>query len=114
MNKSAKEFNNPMTIPNPSADQNPDVSKCVPINPSANNIITAVITNENNPKVKIVNGKENNFRIGLTTEFKSPNTIAKIIAYKNPLIVMLSNKKSPIKRMMAEIKSLMIIFFMAV
>ena len=114
MNKSANEFNNPITIPKPSADQKPEVSKCVPINPSANNIIIAVITNENKPNVIIVSGKENNLRIGLTTEFKTPKTMAKIIAYKKPLMVMLSNKKSPIKRMMAEIKSLMIIFFMAI
>lgn len=70
-------------------------------------------TNEKSPKVIIVRGNESNFRIGLTVEFNIPKIIARIIAYKKPLIVILSNKKSPINKIMAEINSLMIMFFIA-
>lgn len=54
------------------------------LNPSTslehNKIITALITNKNNPKVKIVAGKVNITKIGLTNKLSSPKTTATIIA----------------------------------
>lgn len=45
---------------------------------SANNIIKALITNKNNPKVKIVIGSVKSIKIGLTKTFKTAKTRATI------------------------------------
>ncbi len=54
------------------------------LNPSTsrehNNIITALITNKNNPKVKIVAGNVNITKIGLTNKLSNPKTTATIKA----------------------------------
>lgn len=50
------------------------------INLSANRIISALITNKNNPKVIIVIGKVNITNIGLTIRFRIDKTTATIIA----------------------------------
>ena len=42
-------------------------------------MMSALITNENKPKVKIVIGKDKIDRIGLTIRLRSPNTTAKIM-----------------------------------
>ena len=44
-----------------------------------NNIITALITNKNNPKVTTVTGKVKSTNIGFTNKFNNPKTIATII-----------------------------------
>ena len=41
-------------------------------------MITAFIINKNNPKVKIVTGKVNNNKIGLTKTLSNPKTSATI------------------------------------
>ena len=54
------------------------------LNPSTslehNKIITALITNKNNPKVKIVAGNVNITKIGLTNKLSNPKTTATIKA----------------------------------
>lgn len=50
------------------------------INLSAKRIITALITNKNNPKVIIVIGKVRIIKIGLIIKFKIDKTTATIIA----------------------------------
>ena len=52
--------------------------------PSANKMITALITRRNNPKVTIVTGNVNSTRIGFTIKFKIANTSATIIAVPYP------------------------------
>jgi hypothetical protein len=42
-------------------------------------MIMALITNKNNPSVKIVTGKVNKINIGFTKMFNNPKTIATII-----------------------------------
>lgn len=65
-------------ILNNSAHQKP--STCMlPITYAASIIINALITNENKPSVRIVIGNDRIDRTGLTTRFRSPNTIAKIM-----------------------------------
>lgn len=44
----------------------------------------ALITNANNPNVIIVSGSPKRLKIGLTIKFKTPKTIAKIMAVENP------------------------------
>jgi hypothetical protein len=50
------------------------------VNLSAKRIINALITNENNPKVRMVIGKESKDKIGLTIRLRKPKTMAKIMA----------------------------------
>lgn len=64
---------------NISAHQKP--STLIPsVNLSAKRIINALITNENNPKVRMVIGKESKDKIGLTIRLSKPKTTAKIMA----------------------------------
>ena len=64
---------------NISAHQKP--STLIPfVNLSAKRIINALITNENNPKVRMVIGKESKDKIGLTIRLSKPKTMAKIMA----------------------------------
>ena len=44
----------------------------------------ALITNANNPKVIIVSGSPKRLKTGFTIRFKTPKTIAKIIAVEKP------------------------------
>ena len=65
-------------ILNNSAHQKP--STCIlPITYAARRIINALMTNENNPSVRIVIGNDRIDRIGFTIRFKSPRTMAKIM-----------------------------------
>lgn len=43
-------------------------------------MIAALMTNAKNPRVRMVNGSPKRLRIGFTNMFKTPSTIAKIIA----------------------------------
>ena len=52
-------------------------------NLSANKIITPLITNKNNPKVKKVIGKDKMVKIGLTIVFRNANTTATKTAVVN-------------------------------
>jgi hypothetical protein len=52
------------------------------INLSANSIIKPLITNKNNPKVKMVIGKVSITSIGLINRFKIDNTMATITAVR--------------------------------
>ena len=52
------------------------------INLSANNIISALITNKNKPKVIIVIGSVRMTNIGFTNKFKIDSTTATITAVK--------------------------------
>jgi hypothetical protein len=66
-----KAIQNPFT-------PNPDTKE------SARRIIIALITSRNNPRVKIVTGRVNIRRIGLTIRFSMASTTATIIAVPNP------------------------------
>jgi hypothetical protein len=70
---------------NQSAVQNPST-----LNPSTNlsvnNIITALMINKNNPRVKNVIGNDNIVSIGLTIVFRNAKTTATKNAVKNLLI----------------------------
>lgn len=61
------------------AAQNPEIAK-PSINLSANNIIIALITNRNSPKVTRVAGSVKNTNNGLTNIFNRATTIATIMA----------------------------------
>ena len=50
---------------------------------SQSRIIAALITNKNNPNVKIVTGKVKRTKIGFTKKFNNPRTIATIKAVVN-------------------------------
>lgn len=62
-----------------SAAKNPETAK-PSTNLSANNIIHALITNRNNPKVTIVAGKVKKIKSGRTNIFSNEITMATIIA----------------------------------
>jgi hypothetical protein len=47
-------------------------------------IIAALITNKNNPRVKMVTGKVKSTKIGFTNKFNNPKTMATITADLNP------------------------------
>ena len=52
------------------------------INLSANNIINALITNRNNPSVRMVIGRVRIINIGFTNKFKIDSTTATITAVR--------------------------------
>ena len=51
---------------------------------AASKITKALITKEKSPKVMIVSGNPKIFKIGVTIRFKTPKTMAKIIAPLKP------------------------------
>jgi hypothetical protein len=63
--------------------KNNAVQKVSTLNPSTkllhNKIINALMTNKNNPKVKIVIGSVNKIKTGLTNRFNNPKTMATIM-----------------------------------
>lgn len=74
----------------------------------ANKIITAVMTNENSPKVIKLIGKLSKFKTGLTKALRSPMTIATPIAAPYPSIDTPGNNLAKIKIINAETNKLMI------
>lgn len=67
------------------AHKNPSIT--IPFtNLAASKTTKALMINENNPNVKIVNGKPRIFKIGVTIKFNKPKTKAKIMADPNPSI----------------------------
>ena len=68
---------------NSNAVQNPRTAK-PSINSPAKRMITALITNRNNPKVMMVIGKVNITKIGFKIALSNANTMAKIMADVNP------------------------------
>lgn len=70
----------------------------------------ALITNKNNPKVKIVAGKVNNMRIGFTVIRKIPKTKATQIAFVKLEMPMPGSTCAKITTIMAESKILKIVF----
>lgn len=54
---------------------------------SQTKIIMALMTNRNNPKLKIVIGKVNKIKSGFINIFSKPRTIATDTAVKNPSIL---------------------------
>lgn len=74
-------------ILNNKADQKP-LTRNPLTSASHNNIIKALITNRNNPKVTMVTGNVKIMRIGLINKLSNIKTAATIRAVKNPETVM--------------------------